>query len=130
MDHRIKEIIAKGDRDLSQPLTIPSLAVSVNLSVSHFQRLFKRDLRICPIQYIKDRRLERSRELLETTHLRIKEIRVQVGMTNEAHFLHNFRRKFGETPGNYRKKYSNDRNALQIMENDSKNLLFSVAQKT
>lgn len=110
MDYRIKEIIAKVDKNISRPLTIPDLATSVNVSVSHFQRLFKKEMQICAVKYINNRRLEMSRELLETTYLRIKEIRVKVGASNEAHFLHDFKRKFGETPCNYRKMYLNDGN--------------------
>ena len=125
MDYRIKEIIAKVDNHISEPLTIPELAASVSVSVSHFQRLFKKELRICAVKYIRNRRLEKARELLETSHLRIKEIRVRVGATNEAHFMHGFKRKFGETPGNYRKNYLNDGNGQQIAQMDSKKFLFS-----
>jgi len=128
MDYRIKEIIAKVDRDLSQPLSIPELAASINVSVSHFQRLFKKEVRLCAVKYIKDRRLETARQLLISTHLRIKEIRMQVGATNEAHFMSDFKRRFGETPGNYRKNILNDGNGQQIAEFDSKKFLFSETQ--
>lgn len=124
MDYRIKEIIAKVERDLSQPLSIPELAASINVSTSHFQRLFKKEVRLGAVKYIKDRRLETARQLLEATHLRIKEIRLKVGATNEAHFMHDFKQRFGATPGNYRKNYLNDGNGQQIAETDSKKLLF------
>jgi transcriptional regulator GlxA family with amidase domain len=47
---------------------------------------------------------------LETSHLHVKEIRIKVGATHEAHFLEDFKRKFGETPNNYRNIYQNSRN--------------------
>ncbi len=128
MDYRIKEIIAKADQHLSEPLSIPELAASINLSVSHFQRLFKKELGTSPVKYINDRRLQKARQFLETTHLRVKEIRRQVGATSEAHFQRDFKRKFGETPGNYRKNYPNDGNGQQTAQMDSKKFLFSDGQ--
>lgn len=128
MDYRIKEIVAKVDQRLSESLSIRELAASVNLSVSHFQRLFKKELGISPVQYLSDRRLQKARQLLETTHLRVKEIRRQVGATSETHFQRDFKRKFGATPGNYRKNYSNDGNGQQTAEMDNKKFLFSEPQ--
>jgi two-component system response regulator YesN len=110
MDHRIQEILEKIETDISQKLVIGDLAASVNLSASHLQHLFKEEAQISIIKYINDLRLHKARELLETTHLRIKEIRIKVGATNEAHFLEDFKRKFGSTPSNYRKVFQNSRN--------------------
>jgi transcriptional regulator GlxA family with amidase domain len=110
MDYRIKEILVKIERDFSTPLKIPDLAASINVSVSHFEHLFKKEMQISAVKYINNLRLERARQLLETTHLRVQEIRVRVGAMNEAHFLHDFKQKFGATPKNYRKNFQNSRN--------------------
>lgn len=110
MDYRIKEILEKIDADISRPLTTPILAAFINVSVSHFQHLFKKEVRVCAVKYINNLRLEKARRLLENTHLRIKEIRFKVGAPNEAHFLQDFKRKFGVTPKNYRKNFHNSRN--------------------
>ena len=107
MDYRIKEILAKIENNISRPLVIRDLAKSINVSVSHFQHLFKREVHASPIKYINNLRLEKARELLVTSHLRVKEIRLKVGATNKAHFLRGFKRKFGETPNNYRKNFRN-----------------------
>lgn len=105
MDYRIKEILTKIETDISRPLTIHELAASINISVPHFQHLFKKEVQICTIKYINNLRLEKARRMLETTHLCVKEIRLAVGAPNEAHFLHNFKRRFGATPKNYRKNF-------------------------
>jgi transcriptional regulator GlxA family with amidase domain len=110
MDYRIKEILVKIERDISHPLRIPNLAALINVSVSHFEHLFKKEVQICPVKYINNLRLEKARHLLETTNLRVQEIRVQVGAMNEAHFLHDFKQKYGATPKNYRKNFQNSRN--------------------
>lgn len=118
MDYRIREIIAKVENDLTEPLIIFDLAASVNLSVSHFQHLFKKEVGFGIIKYSNNLRIQKARELLETTNLQIKEIRRQVGATNAAYFLGDFKRKIGETPSDYRKIYRKSRNEYQIAEMD------------
>lgn len=125
MDYRIKEILAEIEKDITKPLHISDLAASINVSVSYFQHLFKREVRICAVKYINNLRMEKARRLLETTHLCVKEIRVGVGASNEAHFLQDFKRKFGATPKNYRRNFHDNGNGQQIAESDSKKLLFS-----
>lgn len=127
MDYRIQEILARIENDVSQPLSIKHLAASVRLSVSRFQHLFKKEVHTGIVKYINNRRLDEARHLLETTHLQVKEIRLCIGATNEAHFLRDFKRKFGVTPGSYRKNYQNSGNGQQIAETDSKKpLLFKT----
>lgn len=109
MDYRIREILAKIENDISRPLAIPDLAASINVSVSHFQHLFKKEVQICAVKYINNLRLEKACRLLETTHLSVKEIRLQVGAPNEAHFLQDFKQKFGATPKNYRRNFHHTR---------------------
>ncbi len=55
--------------------------------------------------YLHDLRLEKARELLETTFKNIDEIRREIGIRNESHFTRDFKKKFGLTPTNYRKQY-------------------------
>jgi len=107
VDYRIKEILSKIENDISRPLVIRDLAESINVSVSHFQHLFKKEVHTSPTKYINNLRLQKALELLVTSHLRVKEIRLKVGATNEAHFLRDFKRKFGETPNDYRKIFRN-----------------------
>lgn len=109
MDHRIEIILGKIENDISQKLVIRNLAASVNLSVSRLQHLFKREAEISIVKYINNRRLEKAQSLLETTYLQVKEIRIRIGATNEAHFLEDFKLKFGLTPTNYRKIFQNNR---------------------
>ena len=107
MDYRIKEILTKIERRISRRLVVRELAESINISVSHFEHLFKKEMHTSPIKYINNLRLEKASELLVSSHLRVKQIRLKVGASNEAHFQRNFKRKFGETPNNYRKIFQN-----------------------
>jgi transcriptional regulator GlxA family with amidase domain len=111
MDYRIEEILVKIENGISQTMTVRDLADSVNLSISHFQHLFKQEVSISLTQYVKELRLQKAREFLETTHLRVKEIRLRVGVTDTNHFWRDFKRKFGKTPNQLRRNYRNSRNS-------------------
>ncbi len=110
MDHRIQEILERIENDISQQFVIGDLAASVNLSVSRLQHLFKEEVETSIIKYINNLRLQKARELLETSHLHVNEIRIKVGLTSEAHFQLDFKRKFGKAPNNYRQIFQDSRN--------------------
>ena len=61
-------------------------------------------MRVSPGSYIRDLRVKKARELLETTSLSIKEIRLRVGMSDESHFTRYFKKAFGVTPSRHRAK--------------------------
>ncbi len=85
--------------------TIETMAEAVGTSVPHFQKLFKTNVGIPPMTYLRDLRLEKSRELLETTFKNISEIRFEIGIRHDSHFTRDFKKKFGVTPTEYRKQF-------------------------
>lgn len=105
MDYRIKNIIVEIENNLSQTLAAKDLAERFGVSVSHFQHLFKQAVGMSIAKYVKELRLEKAREFLETTDLRINEIRYKVGLSDDSHFVRDFKLKFGATPGKYRKNF-------------------------
>lgn len=105
MDYRIEELVKKIEFDLNRTPPIEELARVMGMSVSRLQHLFKKETGTSITKYIKELRLQKAREFLETTHLSIKEIRGKVGIANEPHFLHDFKRRFGRTPSEYRKNF-------------------------
>jgi two-component system, response regulator YesN len=105
MDFRIAEILTEIENNFSRPLTNKSLAKSINLCNSRLEHLFKQEVGISLNKYIKNLRLEKTRELLETTFLSGKEICVKVGLSNQGHFIEDFKKKYGKTPSDYRKEF-------------------------
>ncbi|MCA1556685.1 MAG: helix-turn-helix domain-containing protein [Acidobacteria bacterium] len=92
-------------RDLRTRLTLNDMARSVDLTSFHFCHLFKAETGHSPVRYLKAMRLERARELLETTSLSVKEIRASVGLNDESHFARDFRTLYGLTPQKHREHY-------------------------
>ncbi len=105
MNHRIKDLLSEIENNLSQTLTVQKLAKSLGVSVSHFEHLFKQEVGSSPAKHIKNLRLQKAREFLETTNLSVKEIRAKVGIRNKVHFFRDFKQKFGTTPTEYRKNF-------------------------
>ena len=104
MDYRIAEILASIERDYSKACRLAEWAASANLSVSRFQHLFKQEVGVCFLKYLKGERLKKAAALLETSNLRVKEIRVRVGASNDTHFIREFEKHYGTTPSSYRRK--------------------------
>jgi len=105
LDLRVQNIVRLMRRDLRARLTLNDMARAANLTSFHFCHLFKAETGRSPAKYLKTLRLERARELLETTFLSVKEIRALVGLNDESHFARDFRAAYGLTPQQHREHY-------------------------
>jgi AraC-like DNA-binding protein len=88
--------------NLHRKLTLDVLAGAAYLSTSRLRHSFKAEVGLTPTQYLQRLRMERAKELLETTRLSVKEIRSRVGFSGDSHFVNDFRRAFGVSPARYR----------------------------
>jgi transcriptional regulator GlxA family with amidase domain len=59
-----------------------------------------------PAQYLKSVRVSQAKELLETTLLSVKEIRAQLGISDESHFVRDFKKAYGLAPLQYRFRHA------------------------
>lgn len=102
MDPRVRQVINLLSKDLSRDFDFTALAASVNLSPSRLRHLFKDETGLTPAQYLKRLRLERAKELLEGSFLRLKEVMPLVGINDESHFVRDFKKVHGLAPRQYR----------------------------
>ena len=102
MDPRVQQAIDLLSEDLSRPFDACALAASVNLSPSRFRHLFKSEIGLTPAQYLKRLRIEGARKLLEGSFLRLKEVMPRVGVSDESHFIRDFKKTHGLPPIKYR----------------------------
>ena len=91
--------------DVRGELTLTELAHSVNLSVWRLSHIFKSDVGMPPIKYLKLLRMERAKGLLESSFLSVKEIAFQVGLNDESHFVRDFKSTYGHSPTTYRTRF-------------------------
>lgn len=85
------------------PISIKSLADSLNLSVEYFSRLFKSETGITPQDMIKKYRIEKACALIKSTNLSISEISNCIGINDQRYFSKFFKLNIGMTPVEYRK---------------------------
>lgn len=102
MDLRVQIIVALMRDDLRRERSLDELARRVSLSRSRFQHLFKAETGTSPAHYLRDLRLDRARELLETSLLSIKQVMAGVGISDKSHFVREFKKAYGLTPTQYR----------------------------
>ena len=121
MDPRIARVITAVEQDLSQRITLPSMAGSVHLSPSRFALLFQQEVGLPPARYVRVRRLERARMLLESSTLSVREIMSAVAMTDPGRFARDFRSQFGMRPLEWRVATEDARRQSRRLD-DSKHL--------
>lgn len=105
MDGRIFRLQEQLIKTPEYHWTVQEMAELIELSVPHFQKLFKNEIGISPMAWLWERRLEKARELLETTFWQLKQIGNAVGMPHGSHFTRDFKKKYGVAPTEYRKHY-------------------------
>lgn len=81
-----------------------TLANLMNMSYSYFCSYFTRKMGKTTSEYISDIRLEKARELLEKTNLRITDIARQCGFCDYRYFSRLFKRKYGHSPAAYQRR--------------------------
>ena len=94
--------------DVRGELSLAEFAQSVNLSVWRLCHIFKSDVGMPPIRYLRLLRMERAKDLLESSFLSVKEIAYQVGLNDESHFVRDFKTTYGYTPALYRSNFKNN----------------------
>lgn len=94
--------------DVRGELSLAELAQSVNLSVWRLCHIFKSDVGMPPIRYLRLLRMERAKDLLESSFLSVKEIAYQVGLNDESHFVRDFKSTYGYSPALYRSHFKNN----------------------
>lgn len=102
-DPRICWAVVEIGRRMADPLSVGELARAVNLSESRFAILFRQQIGMPPGCYIRRRRLERARLLLESTYLSVKDVMALVGFNDPSHFSRDFQQAFGASPRAWRK---------------------------
>jgi AraC family transcriptional regulator len=98
----LKQVIAYINDRLEQDLKLADLAALVGMSVCYFASRFKQSTGRSPHQFIVQRRLERSQQLLKQSNTAIAEIALQCGFSSQSHLTRQFRKHLGITPKSYR----------------------------
>ena len=104
MDARVRSAIELMRVNQEMGLSARGVAAAVNLSETHLRRLFRQETGMSLMRYSRQLRMERAKQLLETTHLSVKEIAARGGINNVSHFVRDFAKVYGHPPGEHRRR--------------------------
>lgn len=98
----IQNILEYIDMHLDENLKVEELAKRCNMSYPHFARTFK-DLygRSCK-EHLEMLRVEKAEELLKFTNLSLNDVSMELGYSDQSHFIRAFKKLKGVTPGSIR----------------------------
>ena len=99
---RLKRVIEHVDANLSCKVSLLDLAAVAGLSRMHFACQFRAATGLRPHEFLLQRRISRSKELMRGTSMTIAEIALAVGFLTQAHFTTVFKRFVGYTPRQWR----------------------------
>ncbi|WP_262680435.1 AraC family transcriptional regulator [Paenibacillus sp. J5C2022] len=99
----VSKVMQYVEARYAERITLAEAASLIPVSVSHLQRLFKAETGQSFTEYVQNRRIERSRELLERSRLPVAEVARLVGYQDTKFFHGLFKKKTGQTPLQYRK---------------------------
>lgn len=88
-------------KQLLNPPSLMELARAAGINDHKLKVGFRQVFDTTVFGYLHDRRMERSRQLLESGNINVTEAARAVGFANRGHFAAAFRRKFGMNPGVY-----------------------------
>ncbi len=105
MDERVHAAVAFMKANLHRKVTPREIAEVVHLSPSRLRHLFKNETGASLARHMRELRLQRAKRLLETTFLSVKEIAASVGVGGMSHFVRDFEKVYGMTPGRYAERH-------------------------
>lgn len=105
-DDRIAHLLEWALGRLGEPLGIDRLAAQAHLSRRTFVRAFRATTGTTPSAWVRSRRLDAARRLLETTDLPIDRIASDCGFGNAVTLRQNFAGSLGTTPTAYRRRFT------------------------
>lgn len=88
---------------LSEELSIVRIGEVAGMSESRFSHVFKEETGISFMEYVGMVRMEKARELLQNTDLRINEIAEQIGIANPNYFSAQYKKRTGQSPNEFRR---------------------------
>lgn len=100
---RVRKCIHYIHIHLHEKIEIPVLADEIGVSCDYLSVLFKKEMGTGIHRYITDEKLKAAKTMLYRD-MKISQISYTLAFSSESHFVALFRKKYGITPGRYKKE--------------------------
>ena len=104
-DTRIIKVLHYIYKNIDTKISIKELSSLCYMSDDHFIRLFKKELKTTPINYINKKKIEKSQLMLLIKNIAIKDIAYSLSFENVSYFNRIFKQNIGKTPNEYKSEY-------------------------
>lgn len=104
----IVDIINFVEANYTQKLTLGMLAETFGMNESYLSRMFKNQTGKNLIYFINEKKMNKARELLKDPNIMVKEAAYAVGYDDQFYFNKLFKRFFGVSPTEYRRRFHHD----------------------
>ncbi|MBB3662837.1 transcriptional regulator GlxA family with amidase domain [Prauserella sediminis] len=94
-----------AEQRLAEPLPVERLAATAHMSTRTFVRAFRSATGATPAAWVRARRLDEARRLLETSDLPVDRIAVDCGFGSAVTMRQNFSARFKISPSQYRRRF-------------------------
>ena len=101
---KLKTILSYVETHYAELITIEDMASVCFYSKSYFMKFFKESMGTGFISYLNDFRLEIAARMLLVADTNILDIATACGFENLSYFQRSFKKKYGVTPGRFRKQ--------------------------
>ncbi len=101
----MQEVLEHVRDNYANSIEIKELAALMHLSISQFERRFRKVFQISPLKHIMNVRIRAASLLLTTTNDTIAAIALDCGFYDHSHFTRNFRKLMGVSPREFRRQY-------------------------
>lgn len=91
------------DANYAEDITLDTLSEMAHLNKYYFVHTFTKAYGLSPISYLNERRLQASKELLQSTNHSISEVARLSGFSSQSYYAQSFKKSCNMSPGNYRK---------------------------
>ena len=86
-------------------LTLQSISTAVGLTAPYFSQIFSKETEEGVNAFVTRMRMEAAGKLLTTTDLKVDLVAAQLGFSSASYFNQVFKKNYGVTPTEYRKKF-------------------------
>jgi len=101
----ISKILTYIDTKPNADLTLKNFSKMLNFNANYLSELFSKEVGMALTEYVHLRRIEKAKQLLEHTNLKMESIAKQCGFSSAHYFIRIFKKHTNITPRQYRETY-------------------------
>jgi len=101
----INETVKFMNSTYEKDVTVEELAKRLNLSKSHFTKLFTDAMQVSPMVYLRTIRLQNAKKMLRTKELSVTVVAQQCGFNSTSYFTKMFKEHFLQTPKEFMENF-------------------------